>query len=47
VLLVNNLAYSQFAAKGLAGLQMGSVTIHTRDVEGLMLVRHRVMASNH
>ena len=41
VLLVNNLAYSQFAAKGLAkrqdGRQMGSVTIHTREAEDLDL----------
>ena len=41
VLLVNNLAYSQFAARGLAkrqdGRQMGSVTIHTREAEDLDL----------
>ncbi len=41
VLLVNNIAYSQFAAKSLAerqeGREMGSVTIHTREVEDLDL----------
>jgi predicted methyltransferase len=41
VLLVNNIAYSQFAAKGLAkrqdGRELGSVTIHTREVEDLEL----------
>jgi predicted methyltransferase len=41
VLLVNNLAYSQFAGKGLAerqdGRQMGSVTLHTREVEDMDL----------
>jgi len=46
VLLLHNLAYSQFAAKGLTGHQMESVTIDTREVEDLMLIRHRVMASN-
>lgn len=41
VLLVNNLAYSQFAGKALAqrqaGRDMGSVTVHTREAEDLEL----------
>lgn len=41
VLLVNNLAYSQFAAKALAerqdGRDIGSVTVHTREVADLEL----------
>ncbi len=41
VLLVNNMAYSQFAANSLAerqdGREMGSVTIHTREVDNLDL----------
>ena len=41
VLLVNNLAYSQFAGEALAerqdGRDMGSVTVHTREAENLDL----------
>ena len=41
VLLVNNLAYSEFAGKALAerqdGRDMGSVTLHTREAEDLGL----------
>ncbi len=41
VLLVNNLAYSQFAGKALAermdGRDIGSVTVHTREAEDLEL----------
>lgn len=41
VLLVNNMAYSQFAARSLAerqdGREMGSVIIHTREVDNLDL----------
>ena len=41
VLLVNNLAYNQFAGKALAerqdGRDMGSVTFHTREAEDLEL----------
>ena len=41
VLLVNNLAYQQFAGKALAerqqGRDMGSVTVHTREAEDLQL----------
>jgi predicted methyltransferase len=41
VLLVNNLAYQQFASKALAerqaGRDMGSITLHTREAEDLEL----------
>jgi predicted methyltransferase len=49
VLLVNNLAYSQFAGKALAarqdGRDMGSVTLHTREAEDLELGQNSLDAA--
>jgi len=49
VLLVNNLAYEQFAGKALAerqsGRDIGSVTIHTREAENLELGQNSLDAA--